>query len=168
MERKFCISYRYLNPLDYCIPSSVPTRAEMWPVGLGNHVWLIKYPGIPSSKIPWAKSSKVSQVIGQWEKQQEPQYLTPLMCTTWLSISPARQLRVLRVKSGDLKIVWGCGKTLKLDIYLRLLVCLPIGKPNYSEAWLKGSLENIFEAPSTWRIVLQGSLMFLNKCHSFI
>jgi hypothetical protein len=46
------------------------------------------------------------------------------------------------LKSGDLKIIWRCGKTLKLDINLTLLVWLTVGNPNYSKGWLKDTLEN--------------------------
>lgn len=52
--------------------------------------------------------------------------------------------------------------------YLRLLVWLPVGKPNYSKACLKGISENIFQVLSTRHIVLQGSHSFSEKKKIFI
>lgn len=140
-DRKFCIFlklFKILYAKSFWELASVWDWAKMWFLSLRNHVSLIKCPGVPSSRIPWAITSKIQS--GNWATREAAGatlFNCPLMCTTWLSISPARQLWIWVKIRWSQKIVLGCGKTLKLYIYLILLLWLPVRNVNYSKAWLK-------------------------------
>ena len=136
IDRKFCISCSYFKSSVLNHPrsladlhSELELKCEFW-------VWESVFDQLPwcaRSKIPWAVTSK-SQVIGQWERHQDQAYLTTSWCVPHDSPLAQQDSAGCGLKSGELKIGWGCVKTLKLDTYLKLSVWLPIGKPNYSKA----------------------------------
>lgn len=129
-------------------------------MGLRNHVCLIKCPGVLSSRVPWIITSKSQS--GYWAMRKvagATVFNYPLMLPHDFPLAQ-QDTSGFGLQSGDLKIVWGCGKTLKLKlyIYLILLVCLPIWKPNYSKAWLKETSENISQAQSKTSYCASGIL----------
>lgn len=163
IDRKFCIFWSYLK---YSRLNHLKSLADLWSeIELNcnlwawkNHVWsgALVSPVLGFHEL-WLAG--VSQVIGQWGKQQEQSYLTAPWRVPHDSPLAQQDGSGCRLKLGDLKIVGGCGKTLKLNIYLRLLAWLPVGKPNYSKDFLKGISKNIFQALSMEYCVYKFSLI---------
>lgn len=162
IDRKFCVSWSYLKSSVLNHPRSLADLHSELELKCHFWVWESVF-----DQVPWCAQVQDSlscnfQGSGNWtlkEASRTSIFNHPLVCPTWLSLAQ-QDSAGCGLKSGELKIGWGCVKTLKLDTYLRLSVWLPIGKPNYSKAWLKDTSENIFQVLSTWYVVLQGSHSF--------